>query len=497
VREPLIVLDAEGRIGLANDAFYSLFDETADRTTNRMLWDIGQGAWNDPELRQRIQSACRGESSIEDLQIRRVLPGLGERTLVLNAEAIRREDRPTLLLLAIQDVTDARQAESLRIDTETLRLINRRKDEFLGILAHELRNPLAPMRFGLEILRQSSGDSKATKRAREVLERQVGHMVRIVDDLLDVSRITQGKVELRKEPLKLGDVITAAVEFCQAAADAARLTLTVSLPDYPVIMQGDAVRLTQVVVNLLNNAIKFTPPVGHIWVIAEVSEGEDERHLVRIRVRDTGIGIAPEMKHRIFEMFIQGDRTLERTRGGLGVGLTLVQSLVTLHGGTVDAWSEGIGRGSEFVITLPIDVPKTDDSTRALPAAPRRDGRSLRILVADDDFDGREMLTYLLRHEGHVVEAAANGREALEKAETFKPDVAILDLGMPQANGFEVARQLRAKASGPVPLMIALSGLGQQQDKAQAIEAGFDQHFTKPIEFSLLMSAINQSADRG
>ena len=341
-------------------------------------------------------------------------------------------------------------------------MVDRRKDEFLGILAHELRNPLAPMRFALELMRQG-GPSEVAK-ARQVLDRQVGHMVRIVDDLLDVSRIAHGKVELRKEPLQLASFVNSAIELSRPAIDAARHTLTVSLPDEPVTINGDQVRLTQVFVNLLNNAVKFTPPGGHIWLIAERTGVTPERpDQVRIRVRDTGIGIAPEQQGSVFDMFIQGDRSLERTRGGLGVGLTLVRSLVALHGGNIDVWSDGVGRGTEFVVTLPIELASEATPAPAGPP-PARPSHPLRILVADDNEDGREMLAFLLTREGHTVVTAEDGARALEKLTTFDADVAVLDLGMPGLNGYDVVRRLRAARAKSPPFLIALSGLGQATD---------------------------------
>ncbi len=277
-------------------------------------------------------------------------------------------------------------------------------------------------------------------------------MVRIVDDLLDVSRITQGKVELRKERLELGTVVNAAVELCRPAIDAAGHTLTVSLPDEVIALDADPVRLTQVLVNLLNNAVKFTPSGGHIWLIAETTgdlhAGPDQ---LRIRIRDTGVGIPEELLPRIFEMFMQGDVSLERTRAGLGVGLTLVKNLVALHGGTVEARSSGVGSGSEFTVCLPID-PKAQPARRpAYVPDDLRQARPLRILVADDNDDGREMLGYLLTAEGHTVELAVDGPSAIETAGSFHPDVAILDIGMPGMNGYAVARALRQQpASTPL-----------------------------------------------
>jgi signal transduction histidine kinase len=271
------------------------------------------------------------------------------RTVRINSNAIQRADRAELTLVALEDVTDARQAEALRIESESLRLVDRRKDELLGILAHELRNPLAPMRIALEVLRRSGEEHGEATRARQVLDRQVTHLVRIVDDLLDVSRITQGKVELRKEPLALSTLVDGAVELCRPAVAAAQHTLAVSLPDEAITLDADPVRLTQVLVNLVNNAIKFTPPGGHIWLIADtLGEADAVPDQLRIRIRDTGIGIDGDALPRIFEMFMQGDLSLERTRAGLGVGLTLVRNLVSLHGGSVEVRSDGVGSGSEF-----------------------------------------------------------------------------------------------------------------------------------------------------
>jgi CheY-like chemotaxis protein len=316
-------------------------------------------------------------------------------------------------------------------------------------------------------------------------------MVRIVDDLLDVTRITQGKVELRREPLELSELVRAAVELSRPAVEAARHTLTVSLPEQ-VTIHGDAVRLTQVLVNLLNNAVKFTPPAGHIWLIAETfSSADGLPHQLRIRVRDSGIGIRPDHLDRVFDMFMQGDRSLERTRGGLGVGLTLVRNLIGLHGGTVEVRSEGEGRGAEFVVSLPLDPSLQAAGAAVLTRRSSPPARALRILVADDNEDGREMLRYLLTQEGHTVQTAEDGRRAVALAPDFDPDVAMLDIGMPELNGYEVAARLRDRRRDGRPLLIALSGLGRADDKARAIEAGFDYHFTKPVEMSALLALLD------
>jgi CheY-like chemotaxis protein/two-component sensor histidine kinase len=347
------------------------------------------------------------------------------------------------------------------------------------------------MSFALELLRRSDGTPAEIARARQVLDRQVTHMVRIVDDLLDVSRITQGKVELRKERLELGTVVNAAVELCRPAVDAAGHTLTVSLPDEVIALDADPVRLTQVLVNLMNNAVKFTPSGGHIWLIAETTgemqAGPDQ---LRIRVRDTGVGIPEDLLPRIFDMFMQGDVSLERTRAGLGVGLTLVKNLVALHGGTVEVRSSGVGSGSEFTVCLPID-PKAQPARRSSHAAEDlRPAKPLRILIADDNDDGREMLGYLLTGEGHSVALAEDGPAAIETARSFHPEVIILDIGMPGMNGYAAARAIRQQPSATTPALIALSGLGQQEDKARAAEAGFDRHFTKPVDVNDLRAYL-------
>ena len=490
VREPLVVLDADCRVGLANDAFYALLGETAEQIEGKHIWDIGHGIWAHTDVRRSLRDACSGEQPIVNLELERSLQGRG-RSLVLNTKSIVRADRPSLVLLAVSDVTDARQAEALRIDAETLRLVDKRKDEFLGILAHELRNPLAPMRFALELMRRADGNIDRITRARQVLDRQVTHMVRIVDDLLDVSRITQGKVELRKERLELASLVNGAVELCRPGVNASRHILTISLPDETVTLDGDAVRLTQVLVNLLNNAIKFTPKGGHIWLIAEtVGEPTACPNQVRIRIRDTGVGISASVLPKIFDMFMQGDVSLERTQAGLGVGLTLVRNLVALHDGTVEVQSDGEGAGSEFTVSLPIDPQAQPGRPASDVVADAPAVRPLRILVADDNDDGREMLVYLLTAIGHTVAQASDGRAAVDTAATFHPDVVILDIGMPGMNGYAVAQSLRKKSTGSPLVLVALSGLGQQEDKARAAEAGFDRHFTKPVDVNSLRAYL-------
>jgi CheY-like chemotaxis protein len=314
-----------------------------------------------------------------------------------------------------------------------------------------------------------------------------------------VSRITQGKVELRKEPVDLRSVVNAAIELSRPLIDAARHEITVSLPTETIRLNADPVRLTQVLINLINNAVKFTPSGGHIWLIGETTgEMYDGHNAVCVRVRDTGVGIAAEALPHVFDMFMQGDRSLEKTRGGLGVGLTLVRDLVALHGGSVQARSDGLGTGSEFVVTLPMDPVPPAELPRGEYDDPTTVAEPLRILIADDNDDGREMLALFLRQKGHIVATAADGTEALGAVADFQPDVALLDVGMPRLNGYDVAAKLRQRYKKPSLVLVALSGLGQDSDKARALEAGFDRHFTKPVDVNVLGSflAVVGSATR-
>jgi two-component system CheB/CheR fusion protein len=489
VREPLVVLDESLRIGMANTAYCELCGVAAEEIPGQPFEETCGGLWKDRALRKALKDAVSG-TALDEFELVRMLKDQGPRTLVLNARGITRPNRPPLVLLSIADVTERRQADALKLDAETLRRVDRRKDEFLGILAHELRNPLAPMRFAVEILRRAENDNPQTARARQVLDRQLTHMVRIVDDLLDVSRITQGKVELRRECVELKNVVSAAVDLCQPVIDAAGQDISISLPDEIVKLDADPVRLAQVLVNLLTNAAKFTPPGGHIWLMAETTGDQPEApDLVRIRVRDSGIGIAPDLLPRIFDLFMQGDRSLERTRGGLGVGLTLVRSLVLLHGGSIQARSDGLGTGSEFTVTLPIDPAAQPAAARGDPSATLEPQQRLRILVADDNQDAREMLSFFLNEQGHEVTSVGDGASAIAAASEFKPEVAILDIGMPGLSGYDVATQLRT-SSPPSLLLIALSGLGQEADRARAVAAGFNQHFTKPVDPHTLVSFL-------
>lgn len=358
------------------------------------------------------------------------------------------------------------------------------KNEFLAMLAHELRNPLAPIRNALQIVQLSRGNGEAVLTASEMMERQIAQMVRLVDDLLDVSRITRGKIDLRLERTDLASIIAQAVETCRPAIDSARHELKVDLPDEPVYLNADPIRLAQAFGNLLNNATKYTDPEGRISVIAR-RDGND----VIVSVRDNGIGIPPEMLPKVFEMFTQVDRSLERTQGGLGIGLTLVQRLVQLHGGSVSAFSEGKGQGSEFTVRLPILPQEARQATK--PAqSDLGSAQSRRILVVDDNRDSASSLAMLLTISGHKSHTAFDGQEAVEAAETIKPDVILMDIGLPKLNGYEAAKKIRETSWGKKMVLVALTGWGQEEDRRKSKEAGFDAHLVKPVDFGTLTQLL-------
>ncbi len=384
------------------------------------------------------------------------------------------------IVINTRDITDRKQAE------EELRSANRTKDEFLATLAHELRNPLVPLRNALYLIGRLNGHDEQLDKARSMMERQVQHLVRLVDDLLDVSRIGRGKIELRKEPVDVQSVVASALETSRPLIEAAGQQLTVALPPEPIYLQADPTRLAQVVSNLLNNAARYTDAGGRIELSVEpASGGCQPPGEVIIRVRDTGIGIPPEMLPRIFDMFTQVDRSLERSQGGLGIGLTLVQRLVEMHGGRVEAHSPGPGQGSEFVVRLPVvaaPAPRPPSWT-ITPAG--EGGAALsgcRILVVDDSHDTAESLAMILRLSGHEVHLAFDGPGAIAAALTHRPDVALLDIGLPGMNGYEVARCLREDHGLTQTVLVALTGWAQTEDRRRAQEVGFAHHLVKPVE---------------
>ena len=384
-----------------------------------------------------------------------------------------------------REMDDRREAE------EALRAADRRKDEFLATLAHELRNPLAPLRNALAILKLSGSDTRAAEQAREMMERQLTQMVRLVDDLLDVSRITTGKLSLRKDRVELQAVLRSAIDTVMPFIETRRHVLHVALPQAPIMLVADATRLAQVFSNLMHNAAKFTPPGGRIEV-----KGEREGTYVTVRVVDNGIGIDPGQLHAVFEMFAQADHSLERTHAGLGVGLTLARRLVELHGGTLEAASAGLGHGSQFIVRLPIAAAEVVETPRTPVPGPAGATSGRRILIVDDNQDFANSLALILRAMDNDVRVAHDGAAGLALARDWRPDVGFLDIGLPRLNGYDLARSLRSDPATASMRLIAVTGWGQEKDRREAFDAGFDQHFVKPIDPARVPGILGASPPR-
>ena len=365
---------------------------------------------------------------------------------------------------------------------EQLSLADRRKDEFIATLSHELRNPLAPMHSALEVMKLKSLGDTALAPVLTVFERQLNHMTHLVDDLMEISRITEGRMELRCTPLDLGTVLRAAAADVAPLINASGHTLAVSLPAEAMVVEGDATRLTQVIVNLLTNAAKYTPHGGHIWLEARLQGGEAE-----ISVRDDGIGIPQQSLASIFDMFSQLEPALDRSQGGLGIGLALVKGILALHGGGIRATSEGIGKGSEFLLRLPLSAAGI---TAGASASESESIHALRVLVVDDNADAADTLVMALELLGCAAKAVYTATDGLAELGSFQPQAALLDIGLPDMNGYEMARLIRATEAGAAIILIAATGWGQSTDKLRALDAGFDHHLTKPIDFDQLQSIL-------
>jgi PAS domain S-box-containing protein len=377
----------------------------------------------------------------------------------------------------------ARGADLVRAD--------RSKDEFLAMLAHELRNPLAPLRNAAEILETADVGVDEREQAQRILSRQLGNMTRMIDDLLDVSRINEGKIELRLEPLALADILAAAVSVAQSGVAAREQELMVSLPAESILLNADATRLDQVFNNLLGNACKYSGKGSRIWLSAErdPTHGKEPPEVI-VRVRDDGLGIEPELLPRIFDLFVQSTRALDRANGGLGIGLTLVRRLVELHGGTVEARSDGLGHGSEFIVRLPILADSVAASTPPVARPARETPR--RMLLVDDNEDSVRSMAILQRRRGHETRTALTGPAAVAAAADFLPEVVLLDIGLPGMDGFEVARRLRAMPALAGSLLIAMSGYGSDEDRSRARDVGFDEYLVKPVDLDVLRTWLGR-----
>ncbi len=378
----------------------------------------------------------------------------------------------------------AAQRDELELQAKALRDADRRKDEFLATLAHELRTPLAPLRNGLDML-QRNPDSANAGDLRNMMDRQLVHLVRLIDDLLDVSRVSQGKIELRKQVLEVADIVRAAAEASRPLIDGSNHALTLDIPSNALWVEGDQVRLTQALSNLLNNAAKYTPAGGKISLVAR----SDNRQ-VAIRVTDNGVGIPKDMQAHVFELFAQIDDHLQRSQGGLGIGLALVRQLAEMHGGSVEASSEGPGCGSSFTIRLPLVAAPLVPDVVEHSSANAATSRALKVLVVDDNPIIADTLGMMLEDIGHEFEAVHDGRLALDAARDYRPDVVLLDIGLPGMNGYEVCKAFRRDAEFRDTKIIAQTGWGQDRDKELATEAGFDFHLTKPVPLEQLQKVF-------
>jgi signal transduction histidine kinase/ActR/RegA family two-component response regulator len=399
-----------------------------------------------------------------------------------NVTLLERPMRVAALASAVRSALRSRKRQyETRAHLEEREQADRRKDEFLATLAHELRNPLAPIRNAVSLMRMSGAGAGGTN-MWEIMDRQVSHMVRLVDDLMEVSRITRGRIDLRKDAVDLAAVIAAAVETSQPLVESRKHQLAVTLAERPLVVEGDAVRLAQVFSNLLNNAVKYTDPGGRITVKARCEDG-----YAVVTVADTGIGIPGAVLPRVFDMFVQGDPRDDRHRSGLGIGLTLVRSLVEMHGGTVAARSAGENKGSEFIVRLPL---ANRDAAHPCAAAVARVNGLPRVLVVDDNQDAADSLGALLQLLGAEVRVSLSGQSALRMLDEFHPAAIFLDLGMPGMNGYETAGRIRARPGGPAAKLIALTGWGQEEDRRRTHAAGFNYHLVKPADIGALQTVL-------
>ncbi len=475
--------DRDRRVVWANNSYAARFGKTPDELVGAHIAElVGEPAFRvfDPIFARVLD----GESVQRELEI--PYPGGPRWVHLAAARTLDAGGAPDGAVAVLTDVTAGRRLERERERAlNDLREADRRKDEFLAMLSHELRNPLAPILNAVEILEQlSPGDGDPGAQPRQVIARQAKHMKRLLDDLLDVSRVSQGKVQLRKQRLDLTELLRQAVELGHPMMIEKRHALSITLAPQPMELEADPTRLLQVFDNLLNNAAKYTDPGGQIAIVASVEGAE-----AVVRIRDNGIGMAPDLLPRVFDLFVQGTRSLDRTQGGLGIGLTLAQTLVRMHGGSVRAFSDGPGRGTELVVTLPLLAPTEPRPVR--PATPPGDGQGapLRVLVVDDNVDSAQMLGRLLSLAGHEVSLAHDGHAALAGAAAASADLVLLDIGLPGMDGYAVAARLRATGDA-CPTLVALTGYGREDDLRRSRDAGFDHHLVKPIDIAQLRRII-------
>lgn len=488
VIDPLVVLDESLQIQTANRAFYEWFGTSRDPAQGVPLSMLGDEQWRASGLWSALRASASRTQQFQTMELDHEFPRAGRRTVLLDAARLPREGHH-LILVSFRDITKRKRAEQALLESEeALRQLNRRKDEFLAILAHELRNPLAPIRQASALSRTATATHEQKQWGHEVIDRQVSHMALLLDDLLDISRVTRGTLDLRLQMTDLTSIIATATETAQPLIEAKGHALKIEVPDGAARFTADPLRLAQVLSNLLTNAAKYTDPGGKIHLRAMCSADS-----VMFSVADNGIGIPPEALPGLFAMFSQVKSAQDRSEGGLGIGLALARGLVQLHGGSLEARSEGVGRGSEFIVHLPRRTLQ-DASQRSAAVAAATSIRR-RILIADDNRDAAESLAMLLRLDGHDVTVVHDGRQAAATIESCRPEVALLDIGMPEMTGYEVAQRIRQGPLGTFITLIALTGWGQAADKAQAAAAGFNHHLTKPIDLDVLGKLLRSGLD--
>jgi PAS domain S-box-containing protein len=511
ITDPLVVLDERMHIQTANRAFYDWFGASREQSQDISLASLGDDEWKASRLWSALESTLRGNQEFETVELERDFATVGRRIVLLDAHRIVR-DNAALILLSLRDITKRKLAERALRESEarfrklyesmdelygtaqreltsreraeaSLREVDRRKDEFLATLAHELRNPLAPIRQASAISRTLTATAEQKRWSHEVIDRQVNHMGLLLDDLLDISRITRGTLALRLQTTTLTSIIESAIETARPIIEAKRHALKIEISDEPARFAADHLRLSQVLSNLLTNAAKYTDPGGEIRLRATC-----DADTVMFSVTDNGIGIPDSALAEVFSMFSQVKSAQDRSEGGLGIGLALAKGLIHLHRGTLEVRSDGIGRGSEFTAKIPRrtldETPDTLAPATSVPSVRRR------VLVADDNRDAADSLAMLLRMEGHDVTVVYDGEQAVAAIDSLRPEVAVLDIGMPQLDGYEVSRRVRQGSMGTLVTLIAVTGWGQALDKARAAAAGFNHHFTKPIDLEVLAQML-------
>ena len=484
-KDGILILDlTSGKILDVNPFMKELLGYSDGDFTGKELWEIGLFSESASEVAvQELQA--KGYVRYEHLPFE---TKDGKNIEVEFVSNVYRVDHTSVIQCNIRDITERSRLErQTHEQAEALAELHQRKDEFLAMLSHELRNPLSAIFNSLHVLRLEDTGNPLQQKAKGVIERQVGQLAHLVDDLLEVSRVITGRIRLHQERLEMRGIVERAIESARPLIDRRKHELSVSLPAEPIWLQGDPTRLEQVFVNLLNNAAKYTDEGGAIRISAQQASGE-----VVLCVRDNGVGIAPDLLPRIFDLFTQADRTLDRSQGGLGIGLSLVQKLAELHGGTVAAHSPGLGQGSEFIVRLPALVPTSESVVPSETA--KHPTHTSRVLIVDDNMDAADMLVLMLQMFGHDARAAYSGQAALAQAVECRPDIVLLDIGLPDINGYEVARRLRQQPQTKDVKLIALTGYGQDSDRERSQTAGFNHHLVKPVQPQRLQDLLEMLA---